>query len=1160
MNVVSRLLATSLCAAVGNCTPTVAAQADATIVARLDFDGAAVVDQAAVGNRVASAPPPAALMPRQGGKGNALTFDGRRDTLLLRPLSAPLQTALAGAFTLEFELRVDTLPQDIPSYPYVFEALDVAGNTAIAIRGHKLGRFEVLFAGGEEGKMRSLLAAWNHPTPTAAAIQRRRWTKVALTVVPGEAVTFFVDGEILGESAFPATLPATESLRFGGDPEKPGELLHGALDSVRIRAGVTHDVTTATVARETAAQRLRSESHDRWASMLLPEQADWATHHPRMILPPGRLAEVRERLTKGRGPELVGRLLDDCRRWTDPRSPDYYAPATHELQQDRYVVMTPALLALGTLLSDEPSYARRAGEIAAAYAEKIGYHDLSRYLAAPAYSAGTTMMMALVYDWGYAHIEPSHREAIRESLVEIAAGAYDMFESERVIYGKWAPNWTAMAASTLGHACLAVIGESIAPVRKWLNLAQHVALIQGNSAVDRDGAFHEGSAYFFYGDQHILVFLEALRTATGDDLLGGTNFARVPDYLCYMLAPWGREVFPIKYSGSAAEPQNRHMFAIYRDRLNSQTSEWLWQNLYPQDKFPPFCQLFGLPWFRPETKPAATPGLPLAKWFPGEGLMAFRTGWDADAVAGTFHAHYARIVAHDQADRGQVTLYGYGGRWIVDSGGRNQRFSGHRDAHNLVIVDGITAQPNPLSKLNWHSDSFIIDMCHSDRFATVAQADLTASYRYLYNWQHEIYDSKNRPGKMDPFEWARRNVVFMRGEEAPPYMLIADDLRQDAEAHSYTWHLHTGFDNRVTVDGASALCHRLSTPEARYLYHPLEPVGTPGPKPDTGGFAEYDIEVIGAGVYSLWGYGRAGDIMPGGMDSFHVQVDAGTPVVWSAGHKYDYKWSRVGKQDVPLAEGQHTIRVTIREPEARVARFALVPTGGGILDIPGCDVSQNIVIDAAEPSRIEAPFTVGSERRRRSAEGLMHMRVLFPPRAGLQVKPFHPEAMPPHPRFEVTQKTDRARFLAWCYPRSAEMEQPRVLSVSDNEWLIKWRRCEDRVFLNTQGTVSNGTTVSDAELVVARLRRGKLIGWMLVGGTTLDWEGHRLIELEGGIGSAMCADGELSLSGRRVTGFKAQPGQRLKHVVAHGTPVPTRCTGSVWCSTAPLVPRPLLTW
>ncbi|MCK5802259.1 MAG: heparinase II/III family protein [Lentisphaeria bacterium] len=1160
MSSAPKSIAMLLCAVLIGSIVCAAAQEKNAPVASFDFDGASIADGAAEQSAVSLAPAHTALRPRGGDKGNALTFDGRHDSLLLHPLSPPLQTALTGAFTLEFEIRFDTLPQDVPSYPYVFEALDSNGKSILAIRGNKLGRFEVVFAGSEKGRTRSFLATWNHPTPTATAIQRRRWTNVALTVIPGADITLFIDGEILGQSTFPGTLPTVQALRFGGAPEASWKLFHGALDSLRIHTGLTHDKATAITAREVAAQRLRSESYERWAATLLPEKADWAMHHPRMILTPGRLAEVRSQLTKGRGPELLQRLLDDCRKWTDPKSPKYYNPSKFELQQDRYIVMTPALMAMGTLLGDNPSFARRAGEIAAAYAERIGYHDVARHHGSAAYSAGTTMMMALVYDWGYPHIEPAHREAIRESLVEIAAGAFEVFEKEGLSRDKWVPNWTAMATSTLGNACLAVIGETHAPVRKWLNLAIHMTLVQGNSAIDRDGAFHEGSHYFFYGDQHILVFLEALRTATGEDLLKRTNFARVPDYLCTMLAPWGQEVFPIKYSAASAEPQNRHMFAIYRKRLQSQTTEWLWQNLYPENKYPPFCQLFGLPWFQPETEPVPAPDLPLAKWFEGEGLVTFRTGWDPAAVAGTFHAHYARIVAHDQADRGQVTLYGYGNRWVVDSGGRNLRFSAHRDAHNLVIVDGVTAQPNPLNRLNWHSDSFITDMCHSDRLATVARSDLTPSYRYLYNWQHEIYDSKNQHGKMDPFEWARRNVVFMRGKDAPPYLLIADDLRQDEKIHSYTWHLHTGSDNRVTVDGARALCRRPPTPTIRYLYHPLGPVGTPGPKPDTGGFAEYDFELAATGAYALWGYGRAGDIQPGGMDSFHVQIDAESPIAWSAGHKYDYKWLRVGKQDYQLTKGRHTIRVTIREPEARVAEFALVPEGGTILDIPDYDASQNTRIDAATPTRLQAPFTVGRESRRLAAEGFMEMQLLFPQHANLKVTPFHPEAMPPHPRFEATQKTAHARFLAWCYPRTPDMEQPAVDTRNDSEWRVQWRRCEDRIFLNTQGTISSSEVVSDAELVVLRLRRGKLLGWVLVGGTFIDWQNHRLIELEGGKGNALFADGELSLSGPRVTGFKAQPGRRVKHTIAHGVAIPTRRTGSVWSPVVPLIPRPQLTW
>ena len=1124
----------------------------------LDFETYPPAAATLAGCTIAEAPPADAQVRRADEPGACVSFDGRSDVLVLAPLGEELSAAMRGAFTLELEARFDTLPEDIPAYPYVVEALDADLNTVLAVRGHKLGRFEVLFTAGTPAKPQSFLATWSHPTPTATRIFRRRWTHLAVTVKPDEAVTLFIDGEQLGSALLAGSLPSITALRLGGDNGKPYQKFHGRVDELRILPGAVYTEATSAPARERNAKRLRNESRQTWEPQLLPEAPDWARRHPRMVLTPSRLAALKTRLSTGRGLELRQRLLADCAEWINPESERYYDPDEYLLQQDRYPVLTPALLCLGTLLSDETAYARRAGEIVAAYADHLGYDDVAHYLVSPAGAAGTVMMMSLAYDWGYDVFTPEQRLRIRESLLETAAGAHDMFKSNDVIYGKWVANWSAMGVSTLGHACLAIMGESKAPVIKWLDLARHLALAYGHSAIDEQGAFHEGAAYFFYGAQHILVFLDALYTTTGEDLLQHANYARVPDYLAYMVLPWGQEVMPLKYCGSNCCAHNQHVLQLYRARVGSQATEWVWQKLYGPDKHPPFCQLFGMLWFRPESKALDHPGLPLATWFRGEGLLGFRSDWSSDGLAGAFYAHHARIVAHDQADRGQFVLYGYGGRWIVDSGGRQGRFSGHRDAHNLVTVDGISAQPNPLSKLNWHTDSFLTDVCHADDVATAAQADLTSSYRYLCNWQREIYNSDGDVGEMDPFDAAQRYLLFMREQHAPPYVLVLDDLQMDDAEHVYTWHLHTGSHNAVTVDGQRAVCHRPATGTLRFVHCPLAAVGSPGPKPSGDGGAEYDIVVESPGAYSLWGYGRSGDVMPGGMDSFLIDFAGRDNITWSADGNHDYKWLRVGSIAFDLAAGTHTLRVRLREPEARVARFALVPEGSTVLDITGYDRSRNIVVDASRPTRLRAPFAVGTEQERLFPEAKM-LVVLLTPDTGLRVKPFYPDVLPPHPRLEAADKGQRGRFLAFCYPHKPRMETPAVEQVAQGRWRIRWKRCEDLVCLGGGSGAGPGVD-SDASLCVLRTRRGRVTAYVMQNGSRLGHNGKRLLDLRGRRGTAMAAEGgTLAISGSAVTDFVASAPQ-VRRTLAHGKVVRTRRCSDGQCPAAPIHPRAVLTW
>jgi len=121
-------------------------------------------------------------------------------------------------------------------------------------------------------------------------------------------------------------------------------------------------------------------------------------------------------------------------------------------------------------------------------------------------------------------------------------------------------------------------------------------------------------------------------------LLNQTNIARVPAYLAYVVLPWSEEVMPLKYSQPPGNPRFWHMLSMFRNRTGSKSAEWVWQTIYQKDKYPNgnIFSLFAIPWFEPEQEPLENPGLPLAKWFRGEGLVGFRSGWGKDDLAGVF--------------------------------------------------------------------------------------------------------------------------------------------------------------------------------------------------------------------------------------------------------------------------------------------------------------------------------------------------------------------------------------------------------------------------------------------------------------------------------------------------------------------------------------------
>ncbi len=1127
----------------------------------LNFEAERIMDAARPGSTV-KIEPSGDLLRKDSTHASRFLLLGGNNRVLLSPLADTARKALAGSFTLELDVRVDN--PAVSGRPTIIEVLDPANKPVLTLRSsmayapHPTGRPEILFT-TTSGKSGSLLMKWHEDAAIRMCqnIIPRLWFHVAITVEPGKRLCLYIDGVQCGSKPLAAAIAPAAAIRIGGGASTA---FSGAIDNLRLTPGILYNPKTSGQAKKAGQIRLREESRKTWERLLKPESSAWAKAHPRLLFTRASLPALKERLKAGRGPELVGRLIADCEAWTDPESAQYYDPKKYTLEQDRYWMMKPALMCLATALSGDPKYARRAGVIAKAYADHLGYNNTANFLARCAYSAGTVMMMALSYDWGYEYFTPAQRGAIRESLMELAAGVHTQLalpETEKL----WVLNWRAMSISSLGFATLAIAGEVNAPISKWLSRAEREAAQYGNFAVGRDGGFHEGHAYFVYGTQHILVLMEALRVAAGLDLFRRTNISRVPDFLCYLMLPWGEEMMPMRYARpGGGNPTNRHVLMLYRDRIRSQSAQWLWQKIYKQDKYPEFCQTFGMLWYRPESRLLADPGLPLARHFRDVHMVAFRTGWGRDDVAGIFYAHIARLLAHDQLDRGQFMLYGHGGRWVIDSGGRGQAHCAPRDAHNLVVVDGETTMQN--TGQNYHVDSWITDFCHDDQIATAAGADLAPSYCYSYNWAMEPVNLKRKKFQVERFDHAVRHLLFVRGPEAPPYLLVLDDLDKDGKEHDYTWYLHTDGKNEVTLDKNRAILHQpvLATD---FLYHPMQPGWLPGPAgKHTQGYAEYDVQVPADGRYTLWGFGRAGDQTPGGMDSFFITFADCKHLAWSAGGDYDYKWLPISSKPLALKRGPQVLRVQMREPEARVARFALVPEKGTVLKISGHDLARNVMIDATKPTRIKPPFAIGRETVKLFPEAWMDLALLTPA-TNLTAEPFQPETLDLHTRLQASVRAKRAQFLAFLYPRGPGMPQavpqPVAGAAVTPAWRVVWKACEDVILIDSGHGIQYRDLASDAAMLVLRFRRNRLVSWIMMNGTRLQSGQTCIITLKGSRGTAMFRAGRLAVSGPGVYGFAANIPGRTR-AFAHNRPIKLKRTPAGLEPASILQPEPQLRW
>jgi len=718
-------------------------------VLKLDFSKYTAPGTVIKGGTIQSVPPETSILTDPLSKRKYLSFNGRGDTLVIKPLDVAVKSTLKGSFTLEFDFFTDKLLLDkyytatTPKKVEVFNALSASGKKVLRVYLNQYNRITVMFR-NNLGANTQIISNWNNKkNHEITGILRGKWYHVAVVHdQKNESLELYLDNQYAGKTKIPGELVEVDTFRFGGVTSKNiREIFSGGIRAIALAPGVLYNDKISNEATESAWQRLHDSARKKYAEYLLPENPQWAQNHPRMLITPSRIETLKTALKQGKGPELMSRLIRDCDAMIDPDSPAYLKGVVtgHNIKG----IMKPAVLCLASLLTGDKKYAEYAGKVVTEFTEKIGYNDMTHQLVMSAGHAKPIMNVALTYDWGYQYLTEKQRRTIRLYLLEIAKGTYDFYHGVEWSTPKsdslcgWVANWTALSISTLGNSSLAILGETSGNALTWLDFAKFRAVRYGLFGIGMDGCFHELPGYMAFGAGPIIVFMEALATAGGDDLLKATNFRKFPEFLPYAFQPANDKLMPLKYSSEycGLHRTDSYIMALLRKKFGTTACEWDWQNLYHGKTWPDDWSLFSIIWFEPEKRKLSSPSLPLAKWFKSEGVAAFRSDWSKDAVAGIFMAYPAKIVAHDQCDRGQFNFYGYQGRWIIDTGGRGQPEYSHRDAHNLVTVDNREPRFKPQVGTNHHHDAFLTNFCHMDNLITAVEADLTNSYRYRYNWQ-----------------------------------------------------------------------------------------------------------------------------------------------------------------------------------------------------------------------------------------------------------------------------------------------------------------------------------------------------------------------------------------------------------------------------------------
>ena len=171
-----------------------------------------------------------------------------------------------------------------------------------------------------------------------------------------------------------------------------------------------------------------------------------------------------------------------------------------------------------------------------------------------------------------------------------------------------------------------------------------------------------------------------------------------------------------------------------------------------------------------------------------------------------FHHHNWH---HDQPDKGHFTLSAFDQLFIRSIGTDGRR----SEYHNEVLIDGkgqVTTVLNTDHSKGWQGQNrgVITEFTSSPRFDFV-DCDATDSYGALH-WgiglSNEVTYTRDDAGQnevseFNPVDHAHRYVSFSRASDGvPPYLVMADDIKKDANPHNYTWRVFTS-KAKFTISG-----------------------------------------------------------------------------------------------------------------------------------------------------------------------------------------------------------------------------------------------------------------------------------------------------------------------------------------------------------------------
>ncbi len=332
-------------------------------------------------------------------------------------------------------------------------------------------------------------------------------------------------------------------------------------------------------------------------------------------------------------------------------------------------------------LTREPAYAPAV----ASYVEVIvNDHEWHSTRSEMLITAAATCTLGLAYDWAQDAMSDDLKARVRRTIVEHGIEPVVQATADGEWWTRWPRgNWGEVIYGQVGIGALSLLSdEPDAP--DWVRLSQRKVWTY-LQAIGRDGGWGESGSYALYAWTNGLMFMDALRRVTGEDLFDSPRLRELPRWFIYLLEPDGDVFIPFSNCGPWTEGLPSVLYRLaseYGDGYAQgvgvrQTREHEW-----------YADIFGFLWYDPGVAPQPLTDWPRAKLFRDIDWAILRSAWDDPDGLLLGLKGGQKDWDHSHHDTNSFVLYAHGKPLIIDLLYPHDIWGCRTEAHNTIMVDG----------------------------------------------------------------------------------------------------------------------------------------------------------------------------------------------------------------------------------------------------------------------------------------------------------------------------------------------------------------------------------------------------------------------------------------------------------------------------------------